>query len=117
MSTLAFVFGCRDPNSKYARDGAFVVARLRGNTDIILAEFHNGADYIGHTTSVHEMIETYDFFLKRGWVPMDVDDLDNTAIDKEDIDEYTILGYSRLQNCVGHPLRTATTDSRCANCT
>jgi len=91
MSPLAFVFGCRDPNSKYARDGAFLVARSRDNTDIVLAEFQNGSDYIGHTTSIQKAIKSYDYFLIRGWAPMDVDDLDNTAINKEDIDACTIL--------------------------
>lgn len=91
MSPLAFVFGCRDPNSKYARDGAFVAVCVRGKTDIVLAHFQNGMDYIGHTESIPYAIKEYNSFLERGWLVMDVNDLDKTAINKSDIDEHTII--------------------------
>jgi hypothetical protein len=87
---LDFVFGCRSPTSKYARDGAFVVCKLRGTNDIIAAEFANGMDFIGHPTYDEGMI-VYHKYIAIGWRPMDIVDLDNTAIDKAQIDEATTL--------------------------
>lgn len=89
---LEYVFGCRSPTSKYARDGAFVVVKARGENRITGVFFDGGADFIGHPATYTEAVAKYKKYVDvLGWRPMDVDDLDNTAIDRKDIDEETVL--------------------------
>lgn len=95
-SKLDFVLGCRSPTSKYARDGVFIISRLRDSIDIIGAQFMNGMDFIGHPETCEEAIMTYMSFIESGWIPMIIDDLDKTAIDKEQIDNNTILEVSQM---------------------
>ena len=96
MSLIKFdyVFGCRSKDSKYARDGAIIVAKVRGSNDIIISMFKNGSDYIGHPKTYDEAVNVYNAHLAENWTPMSIDDLDNTAIDKNQIDEYTLLSPS-----------------------
>lgn len=76
---------------KYARDGAFVVVKARGTDDIIAASFKNGRDFVGHPKSYEEVVGAYNKLIALGWRPMDIDDLDKTAIDKDQIDDATAL--------------------------
>lgn len=89
---LDYVFGCRSPTSKYAWDGAFVIAKTRGEKLITGAVFENGADFIGHPATYSQALATYKKYTDiLGWRPMDVDDLAKTAIDRKNIDDKTIL--------------------------
>ena len=88
---LEYVFGCRSPSSKYARDGALVVTKVRGSSDITIGIFENGMDFIGHPKTYDEAVAEYKKHIDKHWLPMDIDDLDNTAIDRDQIDEATLL--------------------------
>ena len=91
MSKFKFIFGCRSPTSKYARDGAFIIMQEReSNARITGASFENGMGYIGYPT-YDEGIRQYKKHIDSGWKHMSVDDLDDTAIDKNQIDEQTLL--------------------------
>lgn len=83
-----FIFGCRSPASKYARDGAFMVYKVRGCPEIRAAVFEDGMDFLA---TVPDAMEEYNKFASRGWRPMSVDDLVHTAIDHDQIDDTTIL--------------------------
>jgi hypothetical protein len=105
-NTLEYVFGCRSPSSKYARDGAIVVLKQRGDDTIVISEFLNGADYIGHPTYEEALAVYHKHINILGWRRMDVDDLDNTAIDRDQIDERTVLDAPlaplTCQTCSSH---------------
>ena len=85
---VEYMFGCRHPKSKYAWDKAFVVAKKKGATEITLAMFENGADFIGHTRSYKDAFDRYQKYVKDGWLPMDKDDLIKTV---GEVDDDTIL--------------------------
>lgn len=89
---LDYVFGCRSPTSKYARDGALVVAKARGDNIITIGMFENGMDFIGHPATYAEAVAKYKEYTDvHGWRVMDIDDLVKTAIDRNDIDDDTVL--------------------------
>jgi hypothetical protein len=89
---LDYVFGCRSSSSKYARDGALVVCKIRGVPTITIAIFENGMDFIGHPATYADAVAKYKEYTNvHGWHPMDIDDLVKTAIDRCQIDEATML--------------------------
>lgn len=91
-SKLEYVFGCRSIESKYSWDKSIVVLKARNSDNIISAFFENRMDFIGHPKTYEEALNKYlEYKNIKGWIPMDIDDLVNTAIDREQIDKDTIL--------------------------
>lgn len=77
---IDYVFGCRDPKTDpQTWNGAFVIVKTVGDSDITTALFQNGMDYIGHTRYYDKVMTCYNWHIKDGWLPMSKDDLEKTA--------------------------------------
>jgi hypothetical protein len=53
---LDYVFGCRSSTSKFAWDGALVVAKSRDSNIFTIAIFENGMDFTGHLSTYAEAL-------------------------------------------------------------
>lgn len=73
---IDYVVGCRSPDSKHARDGAFIV--LKSRDGIHVSYFEDDVDFTGHPPE-KSALHTYREYLRRGWTPMTVEDLRNTT--------------------------------------
>jgi hypothetical protein len=89
VSITEYVFGCRHIESKeYSWDRAFVIAKTKNSKFITLAYFNDGIDYIRKTKSYNEAIKEYNTYIKLGFIPMSIKDIEETSgiiIDKNTI--------------------------------